>query len=109
MISDERVERALEFLIKSASDLADARAVLVGLEEGRKSMKAKLMKSSEAKSNDMREADAYDSDEYRTVVAGLVEATRRAERLRLDRENAMTCIEVWRTAQANQRAQERIR
>lgn len=109
VLNESSVESAILFLAQSATELADARATLVSLEEGRKSLKAQLMKQSEAKSNDMREADAYDHPDYRDLIAGLVEATRQSERLRLRRENALTLIEVWRTAQANNRALDRIK
>jgi hypothetical protein len=109
MISDKRMDAALNFLISSSDELAEAKATLVGLEEGRKSLKAKLMKASDAKTMDLKEADAYDHPDYRELVAGLVQATKASERLRLKREVALTICELWRTAQANVRAAERVR
>jgi hypothetical protein len=109
MISDDKMSWALTYLSKSIDESSQAKADLVALEEGRKSLKAKLMKESEGKSVADRENDAYDHKEYRELVAGLVEATKTFERLRLKREMALTVLDLWRTAQANARAQERIR
>lgn len=108
MISDDDVDRALDWLVKNADKAAEARANRVLLEESCRSLKAKLMKDSGAEAIGAQERDALASNEYQTHLEGLKAAVYEDERYRLLRGAAEARIEVWRTMSSNARAQGKI-
>lgn len=109
LVSDERLEKALRYLITSVDEYADAIATLAGLEKNEKSLIATLMKASGQTSAAAQEREAYASEEYKIHVAGLVEAVRRKATLNAKRQAEELLIELWRSEQANNRALEKIR
>jgi hypothetical protein len=108
MASDETIERRLHELRVVAADYAKAESERSYLSEYRKSKKAMLMVQAEhrgAESVAKQERDAYADPEYRSLLESLKEATEKAERLRWELEVARMGAELWRTQQANQRAE----
>jgi len=107
---DSAIEKRLQELREIAGKYAEARAIKEYLDHFRKSKLAILMKQfnqlgfQTAASQD-REARA--SHEYLTLLEGLKEATRDAERLRWELRIAEVGAELWRTQQATNRAERR--
>jgi len=106
----DNIEQALHFLRKNAEKYAKAKATRVYLQEFRKSKKAILMVHAEqtmtGKSTvSERENYAYAHDEYVELLQGLRVAVEEEERLSLLVESSKLAIEVWRTEQANNRAE----
>lgn len=104
MITDEQVEKALDFLRDNAEDSAQARANRIYLEEFRKSLKAQIMAEHLAEPIGAQERWAYDDIRYRNHLEGLKQAVYNDERLRFLRGAAEAKIEAWRTMCSNQRA-----
>lgn len=105
MISDERLEKALAFLVESAEKAAKARAERLYLEEYTKHLRAKLMGDCPpGLSLGAQEREACASDDYKAHLEGLRAAIEADEGLRFRREAEAAVIEAWRSVQANLRA-----
>jgi hypothetical protein len=99
--------RAVDYVIANAGKFAQAKAQRVYLEEFRKSKKAILMGQSSAKSAVEREQYAYAHEDYLALLGGLKAAVEVEEELRWKLVAAQTRVEVWRTQEASNRAQDR--
>ena len=99
--------KAIDYIIANAKKFAKAKAERIYLEEFRKSKKALLMAQSSAQAANAREQDAYAHPEYIALLEGLKQAVEVEEALRWDLIAAQARVEVWRTEQANNRAQDR--
>ena len=108
MILDEEIERALEWLVKNATPAAQARANRVYVEEYRKVIKSRLMKASKEESAAAQEREAYANPEYAKHLEAVRAAVEEDERFRWLTTAAEAKIEVWRSEQANARAQGKI-
>lgn len=104
MITDEEVERAVDWLRDNAEEAAQARADRVHLEQFRKSKKAMLMKDCNESSIGAQEVYAYAHQEYLALLDGLKEAVKRDAKMQFLREAAAAKIEAWRTMNANMRS-----
>ena len=105
---DELIERPLTFIRDNARKYAQAKADRVYLEQFRQSKKAMLFVEAEkhgVKTMAEREAWAYAHPDYMAVLNGLQVAVEEEERLKLLIESAKLRIELYRTEQANQRAE----
>lgn len=96
MISEARVEKALEFLRDSAGEYGQARGYAVYCDAQLRRVKALEMMSKDGGVGE-REAAAYASDAYRTAIEALRDATATAETIRAKRDAAEFTIEVWRS------------
>lgn len=96
---------AIYYIIKNAAQFAEAKAQRIYLEEFRKSKKAILMKQSLESALGAQEREAYAHPEYLELLVGLREAVQVEEKLRWDLVAAQARIEVYRTQQANLRAE----
>lgn len=108
--SEDSIEKRLHELRDIAKQYAKAEAQRTYLTEFRKSKKAMLMKMAEGRgitTAALQERDAYADPEYRELLDGLKVATEEAERLRWELRISEMGAELWRTAQANQRAERR--
>jgi hypothetical protein len=115
VVTDEDVEKALDFLRANAFKAAKARAERIWLEEYRKSKKALLMKCALAEHNgpgelsvSAQEREAYAHPEYLQLLEGLKVAVEEDEKARFGMLSAQAVIDAWRTEQANARAMEKI-
>jgi hypothetical protein len=99
--------KAIDYIIEHAHLFAAAKANRIQLEEGRKSMKAVLMKQSGVDSIGAQEREAYADPEYREYLKGLAASVEEEEKLRWMLEAAKLRIEVYRTESANQRMEGR--
>jgi hypothetical protein len=104
------VEHALSFMRDKSAEHAKAKANRVYLEQFRKSKKAILMIEAEQngkKTGQEREAYAYAHAEYAELLQGLRIAVEQEETYKFQLKAAEARIEIWRTQQANQRAEYR--
>ena len=108
-MSNERdPHKAVDYIIANANKFAKAKAERVYLEEYRKSLKALLMKRSLEESIGAQEREAYAHQEYRDLLRGLKSAVEVEEKLRWDLIAAQARVEIWRTEQANLRAEGKV-
>lgn len=103
-ISDDEIDKALDFLRDNARDAAQARADRVYVEEFRKTLKAQLMKEHGNLSAVLQEREAYSDDRYVQHLEAIKEAVRTDEFHRFMRIAAEAKIEAWRTQSSNMRA-----
>jgi len=96
---------AIDYIIKHGRHYAKARADRVYIEEYRKSLKALLMKQSGQDTIGAQEREAYAAPEYKELLEGLRAAVEEEEKLRWHLIAAQARVEVWRTEQANYRAE----
>lgn len=104
----DEIERPLTFIRDKAKSHAQAKANRVYLEQFRKSKKAMLMVQAEKegiKTIADREAYAYSHSEYLQLLDGLKVAVEEEAYLSMQIEAAKLKIELYRTDQANQRAE----
>jgi hypothetical protein len=99
--------KAVDYIIASSGKFAQAKAQRVYLEEFRKSKKALLMAQSTAKTATEREQYAYGHEDYLALLGGIKAAVEVEEDLRWKLIAAQARVEIWRTASANNRAQDR--
>jgi hypothetical protein len=98
---------AVDFILKNAKKIAQAKSDRIFLVEFRKSKKAILMGQSPAKSAVAREQYAYSHEEYLELIDGLRVAVEVEELLHWQMVAAQARIEIWRTQSANDRGQDR--
>ena len=103
MIDDTRLEKAVQYLVDTDAECAKAKALVVGLEEQRKTVKSIEFLKAEGTMAE-KEAIAYSSTAYREHIEKLENATAEYETLRNRRLTASLIIEVWRTEAANKRS-----
>jgi hypothetical protein len=103
MITEEEVQKAVDFLRDNATPAAEARAVRVYLEEWRKTLKAQLMTEVGTESLGAQERYAYAHERYIKHLEALKAAVFEDSRQSFLREAAKAKIEAWRTESANVR------
>jgi hypothetical protein len=103
-ISEQEVDRALDYLRDSADAAAKARAERIYVEEYRKTIKAQLMKEHEDKPLGAQEREAYADPRYVQHLEAIREAVFTDERHRFLLSAANAKIEAWRTQSSNERA-----
>lgn len=103
MISEEDVEKAVDFLRDSAPKIAKARADLAYATEYRKSLKAMIFVSKSGGSAVEREQASYADASYLRHLEAIRSATLEFEKLRAQREGASMKIDAWRSMNANYR------
>lgn len=106
-MADIDPHKAVDYILKEAPNYAAAKAQRVYLEEFRKSKKALLMGESPESSAVAREQYAYAHPDYIGVIDGLKVAVEREETLKWSLTAAQLRVEVWRTSEASNRAQDR--
>lgn len=102
------VEQTLIFIRDTAKKYAKAKADRVYMEQFRKSKKAMLVEDARTqghKTVQERETYAYMHDDYMEVLMGLKEAVEKEEEYKFKLIAAQARLEVWRTMQANNRAE----
>ena len=103
MISDDRLQKALTYLATTDESAARARALMEGLSDQRKTVKAIGFLDASG-TRDERESSAYVSSEYREHGKRYEDAVFEYEALRNKRSTEALIVEVWRSEQANRRA-----
>lgn len=105
---DDAIERRLTELRETAKQYSAAYAQREYLDEFKKSKLSILMKKAERnghKTTAAQEREARADDEYLALLDGLKAATERSEALRWELKIAEIGAEVWRTKEANKRAE----
>ena len=97
--------KAVDYIIANAGKFAKAKSERVYIEEYRKSLKSILMKRSMEDTIGAQEREAYAHPEYTQLLEGLRDAVEQEEKLRWDLIAAQARVEIWRTQQANLRAE----
>jgi hypothetical protein len=108
MTSDEAIEKRLEELRTTAKEYAQAYANREHLDEFKKSKLAILMKQAETHgfaTAAAQEREARAHPDYLALLEGLKAATEKSEALRWELKIAEIGAEIWRTKQANKRAE----
>ena len=105
MSEDRDPHKAVDYILLNGENFARAKSERIYLEEYRKSLKSILMKRSMENSLGAQEREAYAHDEYLQLLKGLKEAIEAEEKLRWDLIGAQARVEIWRTEQANNRAE----
>ena len=103
-ITDDEIDKALDFLRDNARDAAQARADRIYVEEYRKTIKAQIMKEHGNLSAVLQEREAYSDVRYVQHLEAIKEAVRSDEFHRFMRVAAEAKIEAWRTQSSNSRA-----
>ena len=103
---DERdPHKAVDYILKHASLFAKAKAERTYIEHFRKSLKGILMKRSMENAIGAQEREAYAHPEMVELLNGLKAAVEIEEKLKWDITAAELRVEIWRTEQANNRAE----
>jgi len=105
MSEDRDPHKAVDYILLNGKRFAKAKAERCYIEEYRKSLKAILMKRSMESAIGAQEREAYAHPEYVQLLDGLKEAVLIEERLKWDITAATLRVEIWRTEQANNRAE----
>ena len=105
MISDDDVDKAVEYLRTNARPAAQAKANRIYMEEYRKVVKAQIMREDSSLSLGAQEAVAYSDTRYIQHLKAVEAAIEKDEYNRWMMTAAEAKIEAWRTQQANQRAE----
>jgi 16S rRNA G966 N2-methylase RsmD len=108
MITDEMVEKALDYLRDMGEEAAVAKAQRIYLEEFRKVVKADIMKQHLDKAVNAQEREAYSDPTYKQHLIAMREAIEADERHRWMMASAQAKIEAWRTQQANRRGEAKL-
>jgi citrate synthase len=108
IISDDDVQKALDYLRLNAPKAAQARANKVYMEEFRKTVKAQLMTVYSALPVNAQEREAYRSKAYTDHLTALKEAVYQDELNRWGMVAATSTIEAWRTQNANRRGEGKL-
>jgi hypothetical protein len=97
--------RAVDYILKHATLFAKAKAERTYIEHYRKSLKGILMKRSMETAIGAQEREAYAHPEMVELLMGLKAAVEIEEKLKWDITAAELRVEIWRTEQANNRAE----
>ena len=103
-ITDDEIDKALDYLRDNARDAAQAKANRIYVEEFRKVVKAQLMKEHGAMSAVLQEREAYSDPRYAQHLEAIKQAVEIDEGHRFLRAAADAKIEAWRTQSSNTRA-----
>ncbi len=102
-ITEEEVEKALDYLRDNAKSAAKAKAERLYLEDYLKVVKAKLMGEHDNLSAVLQERHAMADDRYSAHLEVIREAIERDETHRFLRGAAEAKINAWQTMSANER------
>jgi hypothetical protein len=106
MSNEERdPHKAVDYILKHAALFARAKAERTYIEHYRKSLKGILMKRSMETAIGAQEREAYAHPEMVELLKGLQAAVEIEEKLKWDITAAELRVEIWRTEQANNRAE----
>lgn len=108
MISDETLDKVLEWLSANAKPAAEARAQRLYLEGYSKHLIAKLMRESGESTAAAQEREAYASMAYLEHLQGLRAAIAADEYFRWQVTNADARVGVWRSEQSTKRTMEKV-
>jgi hypothetical protein len=103
MVTDEALEKALDYLRDTADMAAETRAKRLYLDDYSRVIKATIMAEHLAEPVNAQERYAFCDLRYKNHLEALKIAVYEDEKARYLREAAAVKIEVWRSEQANER------
>jgi hypothetical protein len=103
-ISDEDVEKALDYLRDSSGKAAKARAEKLYLDEFCKPLKSLIMRENMSETLGAQEARALADPRYKQHLEALRDAAEACDYLIFMREAALAKMDAWRTMRASERA-----
>lgn len=103
MITDEEVEKALDWMRDNSTKAAHARADRAYVEEFRKVLKGQIMRENASLALGAQEAMAYADPRYEQHLKAIKEAVYEDERLRFMFTAAQAKVDAWQTQSANNR------
>jgi len=109
MITEDEVERAVDYLRDNARRAAQAQANRIYCDEFRKSLKAKIMAEHKDLALGAQEREAYSDSRYTQHLEGLKQAVEEDAYHKFMLAAAEAKISAWQTQCRLQRAQESIR
>jgi len=104
ILTDEEIEKAVEYLKNSSENAAKFKAERIYLDEYRKSLKAILMKEHIDLAVSAQEREAYADPRYINHLKAMKIAIERDEKQRFYRISCEAKIEAWRSMSANIRS-----
>lgn len=104
MISEDEIEKAVNWLASSATQAAQARATREYLSEYRKTLKAQIMRENVDIPLAAQEREAYADPRYVTHLEALKIAIQEDERMRWLQAAAEAKVSAWQTQQRALRA-----
>lgn len=105
MITDEDIDKAVEYLRVNARAAAQAKANRIYMEEFRKVVKAQIMREQSNLALGAQEAVAYADPRYTQHLQAMQAAVEKDEYNKWMMVAAEAKIEAWRTQQANARSE----
>ena len=108
IVTDEEVERALDYLRDEARPAAKAIAEKAYMAEYRKTLKARLMGKANESVVAAQERFAYAHDDYAAHLLALQTAIEKAEEHEFLMKAASIKIDVWKAEQFRNRQMEKI-
>ena len=104
MITDDKVEKALDFITSSAKKLAQAKANYDYLADYTKVLKAQLMKEHPKESAAGQEREAQNDQRYNEHLKVVKDAQAEYLHLQYLIDAAKVTLDIWRTQSSNERA-----
>lgn len=104
MITDQDIEKALDYLRDNAKKAAQAKANREYLDEFKKVLKATIMRELTGESLGAQESRALSDSRYTTHLEAWKIAIEEDEFYRWMKSSAEAKIEAWRTQSSNERA-----
>ena len=101
-ISDQMVEKALDFIRDHAEEYGRLRGLAKGLDHERKIVRGQMFLESCEKTAAAKEADAESSQEYQNIVKEIVQVETDLAIVSTQIKAAELKIEVWRSLNARQ-------
>ena len=108
IITDDDVQKALDYLRTNAPKAAQAKANKMYMEEYRKTVKAQMMTMYNSLPVNAQEREAYRSKTYTDHLKAMQEAVYQDELNRWGMVAATSTIEAWRTQNANRRGEGKL-
>jgi hypothetical protein len=108
VITDDEIDKALDFLRDEAVNVAKARAERLYMEDFTRVLKAKLMGECNESAIGAQERFAYADPRYEAHLEATKTAVENDEKGRFLLRAAEAKIEAWRSFQANQRVMGKI-
>lgn len=102
-ISDSRMEKALAYLVGTDEPCAKAKALMIGLEEQKRTVISIAMLESDEKSAAMKEVQARVSQEYIQWMGDYSKSVYEYETMRNKRITEAAVVEAWRSCNSNRK------
>lgn len=104
MITDEKVEKALDYISHGAKKLAEAKANYSYVDDFKKVLKAQLMKEHPKESAAGQEREAFSDPRYTDHLKVVKDAEAEYLHLMYLIDAAKVTLDIWRTQSSNERA-----